>query len=80
MRQGIHVGLVHNRKGITMKLRRRSFLHLAAGAAALQALPGAASADAYPSRTVQIVVDLPAGLAPDVAARLIGPPLGERLG
>src|SRR5580704_9858173 len=80
MQRGIHVSLVSNRKGIIMKLRRRSFLHLAAGAAALQALPRAASADAYPSRTVQIIVDLPAGLAPDVAARLIGPPLGERLG
>jgi len=76
----IHVGLVHNREETTMKLRRRSFLQLAAGAAALQALPHAASADAYPSRPVQIIVDLPAGLAPDVAARLIGPPLGERLG
>jgi len=63
-----------------MKLRRRSFLHLTAGAVALQALPRAALADTYPSRPVQIIVDLPAGLAPDVAARLIGPPLSERLG
>jgi tripartite-type tricarboxylate transporter receptor subunit TctC len=63
-----------------MKLRRRSFLHLAAGAAALQALPQTAFAETYPSRTVQIIVDLPAGLAPDVAARLIGPPLSQRLG
>jgi tripartite-type tricarboxylate transporter receptor subunit TctC len=77
---GIRVGSPLHRKGITMKLRRRSFLHLAAGAAALQALPRAALADTYPSRRVQIVVDLPAGLAPDVAARLIGPPLGARLG
>jgi tripartite-type tricarboxylate transporter receptor subunit TctC len=77
---GIRVGSPLHRKGITMKLRRRSFLHLAAGAAALQALPRAALADTYPSRPVQIVVDLPAGLAPDVAARLIGPPLGARLG
>ena len=80
MRPGIRVGSALNRRGITMKLRRRSFLHLAAGAAALQALPRAAFADAYPSRPVQIIVDLPAGLAPDVAARLIGPPLSERLG
>jgi tripartite-type tricarboxylate transporter receptor subunit TctC len=80
VRRGIRVSSALNRKGITMKLRRRSFLHLAASAAALQALPRAALADAYPSRPVQIIVDLPAGLAPDVAARLIGPPLGERLG
>jgi len=63
-----------------MKLRRRSFLHLATGVAALQALPRSVFADAYPSRPIQIIVDLPAGLAPDVAARLIGPPLSERLG
>jgi tripartite-type tricarboxylate transporter receptor subunit TctC len=63
-----------------MKLRRRSFLRLATGAAAFQAVPRSASAEAYPSRPVQIIVDLPAGLAPDVAARLIGPPLSERLG
>jgi len=63
-----------------MKLRRRSFLHLATGVAALQALTRSVFADAYPSRPIQIIVDLPAGLAPDVAARLIGPPLSERLG
>ena len=63
-----------------MKLRRRSFLHLTASAAALRALPRPALADTYPSRPVLIIVDLPAGLAPDVAARLIGPPLSERLG
>ena len=62
-----------------MQYPRRSFLHLA-GAAALSGLPGAARADAYPTRTVQIIVDLPAGLAPDVAARLIAPPLSQRLG
>ena len=63
-----------------MKLRRRRFLHLTASAAALGALPRPALADTYPSRPVLIIVDLPAGLAPDVAARLIGPPLSERLG
>ena len=63
-----------------MKLLRRNFLRLAAGAAALPALPRIARAQAYPSRPVQIIVDLPAGLAPDVAARLIGPALSERLG
>lgn len=63
-----------------MKLARRSFLHLAAGAAALPALPRAAVALDYPTRPVEIVVDLPAGLAPDVAARLIGPSLSKQLG
>jgi tripartite-type tricarboxylate transporter receptor subunit TctC len=63
-----------------MKLPRRIFLRLAAGAAALPPLSGIVPAQSYPSRPVQIIVDLPAGLAPDVAARLIGPPLSERLG
>jgi tripartite-type tricarboxylate transporter receptor subunit TctC len=76
----IRVGSPLKSRGITMKLRRRNFLQLAAGTAALPVLPRAALADAYPSRPVQIIVDLPAGLAPDVAARLIGPPLGDRLG
>jgi len=62
-----------------MHYPRRSFLHLA-GAAALSALPKSAMAQAYPSRTVQIIVDLSPGLAPDVAARLIAPPLSQRLG
>jgi tripartite-type tricarboxylate transporter receptor subunit TctC len=63
-----------------MKLPRRNFIRLAAGAVALSALPRIARAQAYPSRPVQIIVDLPAGLAPDVAARLIGPALSDRLG
>jgi tripartite-type tricarboxylate transporter receptor subunit TctC len=62
-----------------MHYPRRGFLHLA-GAAALSALPRAARAETYPTRPVQIIVDLPAGLAPDVAARLIAPPLAQRLG
>jgi tripartite-type tricarboxylate transporter receptor subunit TctC len=62
-----------------MHYPRRSFLHLA-GAAVLSALPRGARADAYPTRPVQMIVDLPAGLAPDVAARLIAPPLSQRLG
>jgi len=63
-----------------MKLPRRQILRLAAGAAALAPLVRSASAEAYPSRPVEFIVDLPAGLAPDVAARLIGPPLSQRLG
>jgi tripartite-type tricarboxylate transporter receptor subunit TctC len=64
-----------------MKLpHRRQFLHLAAGAAALPALPRIARAQTYPSRPVRIIVGLPAGSATDIAARLIGQWLSERLG
>ena len=62
-----------------MHYPRRSFLQLA-GAAALSTLPRGARAETYPTRTIQMIVDLPAGLAPDVAARLIAPPLAQRLG
>jgi tripartite-type tricarboxylate transporter receptor subunit TctC len=63
-----------------MTLARRTFLNMAAGFVASPAMPGMARADTYPTRPVQMIVDLPAGLAPDVAARLIAPPLGEQLG
>ncbi len=63
-----------------MKLPRRKFLHLAAGAAALAAIPRMAVAQAYPARPVRIVVGFaPAGVA-DINARLIGQWLSERLG
>ena len=63
-----------------MKLPRRKFLHLAAGAAALPTLPSMARAQAYPTRPVHVLVGFPAGASPDVAARLIGQWLSERLG
>src|SRR5437764_2057371 len=63
-----------------MKLPRRQFLHLAAGAAALPALLRSASAQGYPSRPVRIVVAYPAGGATDILARPIGQWLSERLG
>jgi tripartite-type tricarboxylate transporter receptor subunit TctC len=62
-----------------MKLPRRKFLHLAAGAAALTAMPRA-SAQAYPSRSVRVIVGYPAGGPADIGARLIGQHLSERTG
>src|SRR6266480_3405954 len=63
-----------------MKLPRRNFLHLVAGAAALPALSRIAWAQAYPMRPVRIIVPFaPAGTT-DIAARLIGQWLSERLG
>jgi tripartite-type tricarboxylate transporter receptor subunit TctC len=66
--------------GVGMKLPRRQFLHFAAGAAALPALPPIAYADAYPSRPVRMIVGSTPGAAPDVVARLFGQWLAERLG
>ena len=64
-----------------MKLpRRRQFLHLAAGAAALPAVSRFAWAQAYPSRPVRLLVGFPAGGVTDVFARLMGQWLSERLG
>ena len=63
-----------------MKLPRRSFLHVAAGAAALLAVSRIARAQAYPTRPVRIVVGFPAGGGTDITARLMGQWLSERLG
>ena len=63
-----------------MKFPRRAFMHLAAGAAALPAVPHVARAQAYPSRPVRIVVGFPAGGATDIMARLMGEWLTQRLG
>ena len=63
-----------------MKLPRRKFLHLAAGAAALPAVSRIARAQAYPSRPVRLIIGYPPGSGPDINARLIGQWLSERLG
>src|SRR5262245_61023281 len=63
-----------------MKLPRRKFLHLAAGAAALPAMSCIASAQTYPSRPVRLLVGFPAGGNADTIARPMGQWLSERLG
>jgi tripartite-type tricarboxylate transporter receptor subunit TctC len=61
-------------------MKRRDFLQLAAGAAAVSAAPRAASASDYPNRPVRVLVGYPAGGAADTAARLIAQHLSQRLG
>jgi tripartite-type tricarboxylate transporter receptor subunit TctC len=63
-----------------MKLPRRKFLHLAAGAAALPAVSRIAFAQAYPARPVRLIVPFAPGGAFDIMARMIGQWLSERLG
>jgi tripartite-type tricarboxylate transporter receptor subunit TctC len=66
--------------GTVMKLPRRNFLHLAAGAAALPAVSRVAWAQAYPSRPVRIIVGAAPSGSFDIMARLIGQRLSEQLG
>ena len=63
-----------------MKLPRRTFLYLTAGAGALPAVSRIARAQAYPTRPVRIIVGFPPAGGADIVARLIGQWLSERLG
>jgi tripartite-type tricarboxylate transporter receptor subunit TctC len=63
-----------------MKLRRRTLLQLAAGAAALPAVSRIAKAQAYPTRPVRWILSAPPGGALDIVTRLMGQWLSERLG
>jgi tripartite-type tricarboxylate transporter receptor subunit TctC len=63
-----------------MKLPRRQFLHLAAGAVALPAVSRMAWAQTYPSRPVRIIVGAPAGGTADLLTRLMAQWLSDRLG
>src|SRR5262245_39435301 len=65
---------------MVVKLPRRTFLHLAAGAAALPTVSRMARAQAYPTRPVRIIVGFPAGGATDILARLTAQWLSDRLG
>ncbi len=63
-----------------MKLPRRNFLHLAAGAAALPSMPCFAWAQVYPTRPVRIIIGFAPGGVVEIVPRLIGQSLSERLG
>src|SRR5262245_17671171 len=63
-----------------MKLPRRNFLHLAAGAAALPVVSRFAWAQAYPSRPVRLIIGIVPGSGPDIVGRLLGQWLSGRLG
>src|SRR5262249_14990406 len=62
-----------------MKMRRRRFLRLAAGAAAMPGLSRFAGAETYPSRPVHLIIGYPPGGSADMTARLFRQWLSERL-
>jgi tripartite-type tricarboxylate transporter receptor subunit TctC len=63
-----------------MKLLRRKFLHLAAGAAAVTAFVRIARAQTYPARPITMIVPYSAGGPTDVSARIVGDHLSRTLG
>src|ERR1700676_2167786 len=70
----------HAQGGRPMKLPRRRFLHLAAGAAAFPVVSRVARADTYPARPVRWIVGYPAGGGTDIFIRPVAQSLSERLG
>jgi len=64
----------------TMKLPRRNFLHLAAGAVAMPAVSRVAGAQSYPTRPITMIVTAPAGGAADAVGRIIGGSMRASLG
>ena len=63
-----------------MKLRRRKFLHLAAGTVALPVISRIASAQAFPARPITMIVPFAAGGSADVSGRLVAQRMGTALG
>jgi len=63
--------------GISMKSPRRSFLHLAVGAAAASLVPGGATALDYPARPVRLLIGFPPGGGSDVGGRILANRLSE---
>jgi tripartite-type tricarboxylate transporter receptor subunit TctC len=63
-----------------MKLPRRKFLRLAAGAVAMPVVPRIVKAQTYPSRPVRLIVNFSAGATNDILGRLVGQWLSDRLG
>src|SRR5580704_13531192 len=66
--------------GTAMKLPRRTFLRLAAGAAALPAMPRRGWAQAYPARSITVIVPFAPGGGTDIAARVVGEHMSRTLG
>src|SRR5499425_3861094 len=77
---GMNVTSLAFQRGTLMKLPRRQFLHLAAGAAALPTASRFAWAQAYPSRPVTMIVPFAPGGGTDVAARIVGEHMARTLG
>src|SRR5262249_6309211 len=77
---GIKRRVAHIAEREAMKLPRRNFLHLTAGAAVLPAVPRAAWAQAYPTRPVHWIVSFAAGGPNDIVARIVGQYLSDHLG
>ena len=63
-----------------MKLRRRKFLHLAAGTVALPVVLRVASVQAYPARPITMIVPIAAGSSADAVGRLVAERMGRALG